>query len=509
VIARTVVPTERFWTASGAVLVAVLAVSMVYRAATQSVVYDEAFTYLAFLSGRPSRVFTGFTANNHVLFSALARVSIGVLGLSAFSLRLPTLVFGGVLLWTTLALCRRVFGGGALAFLATAALTLNPFVLDFLVAARGYGAALALFMVGLSQLTRAMTLQAERFGSRWIAASVALGLSVSANLTFAVPSASLLAIALAIHAHRDPPRDRPILDYVRCAILRAVAPSLLTAAAILAVPLSHARTAHFSYGAPSLEQTALSLVTASLRYDQSAWPADPEFVEPDNALLLVEWVFAAPLLVLGALWGSRALGRNRRSFVDPATVFSLLATGTLVLSLVSLVVGHALAGAPYPFGRTGLYLIQLQIAAAAGLAAVLKKPSSIAHIALSRSIVLVLTLGIARFATEFSTTHFRHWKFDAGTADIVERLETLQRGRGLSLRVAVADLFAPSVEFYRAARGIEKIQFVSDRWFERREDFDFFVVSPATAIELKDGVVVFRHPVSEAVLMESRAGPRR
>ena len=43
-----------------------LSLVIVYRAATQSVVYDEAFTYLAFLSGSPSLVFTEYTANNHV-----------------------------------------------------------------------------------------------------------------------------------------------------------------------------------------------------------------------------------------------------------------------------------------------------------------------------------------------------------------------------------------------------------------------------------------------------------
>ena len=79
--------------ATGALLIG-LALTNVYRAATQSVVYDEAFTYLAFLAGSPSRVFTEYTANNHVLFRLLARLTTGMFGLSELTLRLPTVVAG-------------------------------------------------------------------------------------------------------------------------------------------------------------------------------------------------------------------------------------------------------------------------------------------------------------------------------------------------------------------------------------------------------------------------------
>ena len=96
--------------------------SNVYRAASQSVTYDEAFTYLAFLSGSPLRVFTEYTANNHVLFSLLAKFSIGFFGLSELTLRLPTVLAGIAYFVSVFFLCRLLFGYGPLFLVTVAAL---------------------------------------------------------------------------------------------------------------------------------------------------------------------------------------------------------------------------------------------------------------------------------------------------------------------------------------------------------------------------------------------------
>ncbi|MGB9606283.1 MAG: hypothetical protein ACPL88_10455, partial [Bryobacteraceae bacterium] len=129
---------------AAALLLAGLGCVSVYRAATQSITADEAFTYNHFAGGdEPVRV---YDANNHVLFTWLARASVGVFGLSELSLRLPAVLGGWFYLAAVSVLARRLYGRGWLFLLAVAALALNPFVLDFLSAARGYGLALALLM---------------------------------------------------------------------------------------------------------------------------------------------------------------------------------------------------------------------------------------------------------------------------------------------------------------------------------------------------------------------------
>ena len=103
-------------------------------------------------------------------------------------MRLPTVLAGGGYFATLFVLCRLVFGSGLLFLLTVAALSLNPFILDFLSAARGYGLALAFFAVALHQLTGAFLKDERGFGRRWLIASLALGLSVSSNLSFLFPA---------------------------------------------------------------------------------------------------------------------------------------------------------------------------------------------------------------------------------------------------------------------------------------------------------------------------------
>ena len=65
-----------------------------YRAIHQAMVIDEAYCFERFLSGPWSRIYSQYDASNHVLYSILARLSIQILGLSEFSLRLPSLLAG-------------------------------------------------------------------------------------------------------------------------------------------------------------------------------------------------------------------------------------------------------------------------------------------------------------------------------------------------------------------------------------------------------------------------------
>ena len=90
-----------------------------------------------------------YDANHHVLLALLARASAQLLGPSEFSLRLPVLAGGAIYLFAAIPLLRRFLPSGPLFFLTYCALTLNPFLLDFLSAARGYGLALGLFVAGL------------------------------------------------------------------------------------------------------------------------------------------------------------------------------------------------------------------------------------------------------------------------------------------------------------------------------------------------------------------------
>src|ERR1043166_2746556 len=103
-------PSSR-WVARLAVvfLVSLFAVN-VYRALTQAVVCDEAFSYRLFLSRKPRLLFTTFDANYHVLHTWLTYASVKALGISAITLRIPSLAACILYFTAVYRISRRWFG---------------------------------------------------------------------------------------------------------------------------------------------------------------------------------------------------------------------------------------------------------------------------------------------------------------------------------------------------------------------------------------------------------------
>src|SRR5882724_9416362 len=131
------------WLSFTMLLLLALFAMNIYRARTQSITIDEAFTYNVFLDGPVGHIFTIYNANHHVLNTFLCKISLWLFGRSELALRIPSLLGGLLFMVTVLRLCRYAFGDGWFCFLSFALLTTNPSVLDYMSAARGYGMALA------------------------------------------------------------------------------------------------------------------------------------------------------------------------------------------------------------------------------------------------------------------------------------------------------------------------------------------------------------------------------
>src|SRR5688572_10439592 len=126
-----------------ALVCAILAVA-IYRAKTQSFTVDEAFTFNLFVDEGLAQFARFYDACNHVLHTLLMKVFRYMLGTSELVLRIASLI--GALLYLIVArrLSRMASGKGWVHVIGLAALALNPLILDFMVAARGYGLAVAL-----------------------------------------------------------------------------------------------------------------------------------------------------------------------------------------------------------------------------------------------------------------------------------------------------------------------------------------------------------------------------
>ncbi|MGA2117251.1 MAG: hypothetical protein ABSH56_21125 [Bryobacteraceae bacterium] len=425
-----------------------------YRAMTQSIVHDEALTYGFYIGAPLSQIFQFYDANHHFLNTLLMRISASIFGVSEFTLRLPALGGAALYLAAVYRICVREIGGDAAAFLTAALLALNPMILDFMVAARGYGMALGFLMWALAVLV-AYVRRPESVAARELLwAGAALSLSIMANLVFAVPAMVLTAAAWAmlktarpavLPAPAPPPaskkrqrrrkrqvlldQDRALRTFWRWLVIPAAAGC---AVFILISPVAQSTPGKFYAGAQTVAESLRSLYSVSLAHggplQQAAlWP-----VLRDGVAFGL-----APLTLLGAL----AAGIVRRNIL--LVLVSATAIGCGIVPLLLHVAIHLL----YPLDRTGIYFLPLTCLALAGLSEQIGgsgwwKAARVCAAAIS---ILV----VAQFLLEFNTRKFAVWAYDADTHAILAALgKAVPNKRPGSVRIANSWQLEPSLNFY-------------------------------------------------------------
>ncbi len=381
-----------------AVLALLLLVSNADRARRQSFTTDEAFTYNQFVAPPLSAMGQGFDANNHVLNTLLMKAAARVFGVSEWSLRLPALVGGALFLAGLVVLC----GGSWAGLLVVAVTALNPMVLDYLSAARGYGLALGMLVWSLYFLLRG-----------WVTwAAVTLALMVSANLAFTIPGVAMAAV------YAETRREWKVL------LWRFALPGLALAGAILWYPLTAAKSGNFYVGAATLRGMLEGLVGPSFYHSMRHPGPLPEF----QYVLTVASLWIVPGLLAAMLFcrATDALGR--------------LVGRTLLVTLALVVAAHLVFGLPYPERRTGLYLIPLFCLA--GL--------TLFRGRLGWVCAVYAGICVGQFATQFGGYFYGEWEFDSATKRLVETMRQRQPAR-----VGVSWQLESTVNFYRQMYGLD------------------------------------------------------
>ena len=200
--APALAPAHRVHTAILVLLILCAAALRLYRLDV-GIWYDEMLTYVRYMPLSVGQIVSTYDdANNHVLFTVLARLSLAVFGDSVWALRLPAALFGIAGIWALYALGRRVTGPRE-SLLAAALMTFSYHHIWFSQNARGY-TALLFFTI----LSSAWLLDAIRTGSprKWLLYSGAVGLGAFTHLTMGLVVLAHVAIwaAAALRGTRYP-----------------------------------------------------------------------------------------------------------------------------------------------------------------------------------------------------------------------------------------------------------------------------------------------------------------
>lgn len=404
-----------------------------YRAATQSITHDEAFTYLRFVSGDWSNSYQAYDANNHILYTILARISVWCLGNSEFSLRLPSLI-AGLALSVGVYFVLRPIRSQAIRSIAFLAILLHPLLLDFSVAARGYGLSLAL-LVWASYFT---------WNSRYVIAGILLGLTTAANLTAAFPAIAMILAAGVISLR------------VQVGAKMAFA-SLISFLTLCYLPLQSASPANFYVGLQTLTESVFNLVLLSIRTN---FARAGMFGTEAAAKLIQQLVLP---FVIGAMFLAMRSTRTLQKWLAPLT---------LCLSIFGLVAAHQLFAVLYPADRTGLWLIPLFFIAWA-FSVDEERLSSIRLIHAALAIAILI-----QFGTQIQTRYFVIWAFDQHTSEVAEWLKkkTENRPQG-SVSVSTSMARHPAMEYYRMQLPIPALQPIKRQAEAPLSGHDYYVLS--------------------------------
>ncbi len=418
---------------SGAAFLGLLFLVNVYRAVTQSIVCDEAFSWQLFLSQPVSSVFQTFDANNHLLATLSFWASWHFLGENEWAMRLPSLVGGAWYLVTVFRLYSRVLDRPLLFLLALGVSVLNPLMLDFMAAARGYGIAVA----GLAYALLALVDHLERRG-RWSLWRAVFGIcmSIGSNLTCLAPCTMLIvSFALIIAMVRGVKRA-----LMEASVLAGPAIAFCVAIYFL-FPLHKAKRADFYVGLDTWMESFRNLLQVSFYHngyigDPSPLPRMVEVYLNVAAIVtgvVLLWIAVRFVLGLAATRGGGTMGKAA----------FLLSAGTLWGSMVALFVAHHVLGVRYPIDRTGLYFLALVPIAVMSLGG---KWMSVP--------ALVSTVVLIALACQWNTRFFYVWRFDADTKGILRVLEQRvghPREASVPVRLGVSWPLEPSINFYRTA----------------------------------------------------------
>ena len=420
----------------GYAIIIALLVSNILRAHFQSITNDEAATYNRYVSQGWNVLLFTFWANNHTLHSILMKITTTIFGVSHLSVRMPALIGGAIYLVSVEYLCRALFRDRLAYVLTFSALTTSPFVLDYLVAARGYGLALGFFMIAVLRCALVLLDNEDAGGrdiSNWTCCQLSLlcALSVASNLSFAFVNVALLCVFLLLYLSRglfyvDGKLEWrvPFTEASQRLFSLTIPGGLMFMAASPNI-IHFTRTALY-FGKESWRDVYRSLIYA-LFDDLPAKSTGMFWSE------LFHWIAGAlPLLlgmfiVVGGLLVATKMRRAmiERSQLDGHSKFWLFLFAVLLATIALHSVARLIRGTLLPEERTGLFFVPLGILLTA--ISIHNLGHAFGQQMLKSAGWFCFPLLIGCFLYSFHVSYFRVWKHDAGSKDVFLVLNSLER----------------------------------------------------------------------------------
>ena len=446
---------------------------VVARAHVQAMTGDEGHTFELFVNQREP--FQWYPANNnHILNSLLMRLVTSVFGVSHLTVRAPALIGAAIYIAVSLWLSKLVGSKSYVRLPLFLCLVYNPFILDFMVAARGYGMASALLLCAIAgpawcylnpdDADPRRILRACAFSSGLLA----LSFTAVFAFGFVVAASGLVLAAWALQSAAG----QRLRVVAACTL-----PGLIVILLLPAHTLLHWADG-FPLGGDSILETIDTVAQASL------YQLNPHILNPLlfpvllklKGLLLPGLVGLALLHALLAFLGRAKLSqRNGRLFALGAAM-----AGIATLALLMHWVSFLRFGFPLlPQHRTAIYLIPL-CTLAVGMIAAVPLPSWTGRASRGALLGVVSLLAFYQVMC-MRLTYFSEWDYQADVKKVYDVVAWYNHNRGVR-DAEVGWQYQGALDFYRHMSGRESLLPFTNH-AARATDKQLYVLSNTTEHE--------------------------
>ncbi|MGH9647492.1 MAG: hypothetical protein ACRD4E_11830 [Bryobacteraceae bacterium] len=411
----------------------------IVRAHVQAITIDEAVSYTNFVRPADPTFWTAH-ANNHMLNSMLAWCFTRAFGASNLVTRSGALIGAAIYIAAAYFLCVLIAERFFLRLFLFICLVFNPFIFDFLVAARGYGLASGFLLSAVCFVAYSLAPDAKSgvVARACVAASLCIALSFLGNFSFAFVDAACI-VALYFWASAGQAFQRRATLAAACFL-----PGLILAGALVGPVLLHWKRAELNYGASSLKETFKSLYQASF-YELHPPMRGLVFVEIPSVLLAIFAVLAGWRVSLVLIHRRTASNLWSRRF---ASVPALAVAAALGMHWVL----FRAMRVPLPMYRTGIYIVVLTTLFA-GILAAFPIPTRAGELSRQGMTILMVVLG-SYFLLCLRVSYFKEWKWDADTDKLYNVLASYNHACGLK-DIAANWRYDGALNYYRNASGLE------------------------------------------------------
>ncbi|HTP86384.1 MAG TPA: hypothetical protein VMJ34_05530 [Bryobacteraceae bacterium] len=328
-------------------------------------------------------------------------------------------------------------------------MALNPMIFDYLSEARGYSLALGFYLFALLFCGRSLIDPAELRPPLLVGAGVAMGLSVAANLTFAIPIVALDVLWIAAATGRS-------VRFPWRAVGRLLLPEMAVAGLILGGSLLHANRHEIAGGLDSLAETLNNFAISCVVHDfdggvlgtlLNSWAWD--WLYPALRLAMLTTVGLVGFYFVRRL-RKRFLGSGAPIFaVSASGIWLYLCGGSLLFTIGALLTAHGFAAVPYPLARMVIYCWPLLVIAMCVFIGRLCSGNAAAK-GVAAAYLVICSVMVIQCVLQINIDHFGWLGYSSGTREIANVIRKRRLPAGHGVAITTSGTLYQCLDFYRS-----------------------------------------------------------